>query len=309
MGDAAAYPTGVLISYWDLMRSTWSPAEWGARFDAEGLRRPRLLIDSGVYTARQKNVQINATEYAAWLKSREWQGQLDGAVDVDWPVDQNIIRQHTAILRRAIGASLVLPVLHPFMTTREVEECCAVHSYCAVGAWGVGIATSQARELTWNKDAADKRLRWHAHCHKVAERYDTRLHALGVGCTTEILNWFEWASADASLISICDRYGVVMLWHERERRLKQYLGGARARPEVVKRAAGPLSAARVSLSRAMRDRVYRQGVSAHSIAKMERYYRRRNRHGFRFFVAEKSIEKLVLAYRLAAGFVARKEGV
>jgi len=303
------YPTGVLISYWDLMRSRWDAPSWGAAFDAAGLRRPHLMIDSGVYTARQKNVAINVREYAAWLVAQDWQGQLDGAVDVDWPADYEVIRTHTAHLRRALGAGSVLPVLHPFLTTAQVEAYCEQHSWCAVGGWGLGMSTGQLRELSWNKAASDRRYEWFAHCHAVAERYGTRLHALGHGCTSEALNRFEWASSDASLISVCDRYGVIMLWHERERRLRQYLGGARSRPDAARRAADAMATARVSMSRALRDRTYRQGVSARAIAQMEHYYNRRNRHGFRFYVAEKALPKLTSAYRVAAGFAARREGI
>lgn len=308
----APYPTSILISYWDLMKSqSFDWLEWLKPFDEAMLHRPALVIDSGVYTARQKGVVIDVRTYAKWVAAREWHGSLIGAIDVDWPANAEAVMKNTAILRAVLGAGKVWPAIHPYYSERQIEEICEMHTWCAVGSWGVGQVTGEAREFAWNKTARAGRMRHLDTVHRIAAKYGTRLHALGIGCSSSVLEPFDWASSDASLLSICDRYGSVIFWDAEARMLRQPVRGSRRADGgfFTKSVVPKLAAEGISMRRVITDDAYRHGVSMLHVGRMERHYARRNSHGFRFFVAEKAAAKLVRAYEVARQLSARDEGV
>ena len=60
------YPYGILVTYWEARKKKqWSTSRYADGFAALGLKRPALMIDSGVYTARSAGVDIDAREYAS----------------------------------------------------------------------------------------------------------------------------------------------------------------------------------------------------------------------------------------------------
>lgn len=318
------YPHGLLNSYWDLGRR-YDPADVVRQFKSAGLNVPRLVIDSGVYTARQKGVQIGIKEYTAWLASKDWGHALHAAIDIDWPPDQSIVRRHTAAIRMTVGAERTWPVLHTYMSDRDLEEVCDSYPWCAAGAYGTGLVTNQLREMISNRAARESRLRWYEKLHGIAAKHGTKLHALGTGATNEILRRFDWASADASLISTVGRYGVVFIWDDNE--LHCHLGGTKARSKKVtrhhadgthtefsrpggrtfnaERISALFAKYRIPIQRVLDDKDYRAGVSAAHIARMEHHYNARNSKGFVFFMADKNIGRVVGAYRHALGAAAR----
>jgi hypothetical protein len=286
----------VLCTYWELPKK-WDTAKWVQGYADAGLPRPHLLIDSGVYTARQAGVAINAEEYSRWLARVEWRGMLAGAIDVDWPPIASEVRKHTALVRRAVGAEHTLPVLHPYLGPKDVEEYCEQHTWCSVGSYGTGNISSGASEFVHNADARRNRMRWFEYCHGVAARYGTKLHALGVGCTHSVLEGFDWASADSSVLGICQKYGGTYLWSRT--RLRHLRPGTKG---IVQAAVEH----GLSPKRLAHDQYYRYGATLLNIAAMERHYQRRNTNGFRFFVADYHLPKLVKATKVAIGLAIRR---
>jgi hypothetical protein len=316
------------MSYW-LLSGQFDPQEAARKFSGAGLRVPRFLIDSGVYSARQKNVAIGVEGYAGWLRTRNWGRFLQAAIDVDYPSDHEIVKRHTATLRLALGAGRTWPVLHPFMTDAQVESVCDAYRWCAVGNSGTGLATDNQTEFLHNREAYLRRLRWYHRVHSLAYRYGTRLHALGTGGAGELMRSFDWASADASMLAAVQRYGVLWLWDGQK--LACHLGGTRAtQRRVSKRTADGITLVskqagfrgfrpekvrdlavrhRFSVRRVLEDLTYRSAVSVVHIAKMERYYDQRNSRGFIFFVADRNVNRVVEAYKMAVGLVARRDGL
>lgn len=283
----APFPSGWLLSYWRYrtartfdFQGTFGP------LDALGLKRPRLLMDSGVYTARQKGAPIEPMRYAEWMAAQDWRGVLAGAIDIDWPPVPDVQRRHTALLRTVLGADVVWPVLHPYQRIRDVDYYCAEYPWCAVGSWGVGAETGDIREYQWNKEAREEKLRWYDVVHSRAERYGTKLHGLGIGSSERFVKPYEWASADASLISSCERYGLILVWDRERRSLCQPIRGAQKRQSLARSRLPLLLEQGIDPRRVVADMEYRKAVSVAAMGDFERFYAARNRHGFTFFVAE-----------------------
>lgn len=306
------YPTGLLLSYW--YTSKFKPGFWVRyvkHLDALGLHRPTLLIDSGVYSARIKGVEINVQRYAEWMSSQDWLGGLTAAVDVDFPPDPAIVKKHTLILRRALGADKVWPVVHPCYKERDVEEVFESCTWASVGVWGTGNVSGQAQEFMFNKEAHRYRMKWYEHTHRIARKYGTRLHALGIGMTTSVLEAFDWASSDASIIGSVDAWGMLIIWDKDRRELRTVMhapnrpGGGRFHKQLFLQ----LAEQGVSLVRCIKEPYYRQGVAAYNLALMEQHYARRNTHGFRFFSSERSLSRVVRPYVIARRLMLRQEGL
>ena len=79
-------------------------------------------------------------------------------------------------------------------------------------------------------------------------------------------------------------------------------------PSILKKSAALLFRHGVSPKRAIGDYLYRRCVSVYHISKMEQYYDRRNRNGFRFFMSDRRLVELLTAYRGARKIHMEQEG-
>jgi len=169
--------------------------------------RPDLFADSGAYSAHTMGVEIDVTEYVAWLN--RWNGLFTTVANLD------VIGDHAASMRnlRALEECGInaLPVFHTTTSDFEVfEDLCERYDYVGVG----GMVGYQPKTI----------FPWLVRVHKIARKHDTRLH--GFGQTSQRpLDDLPWYTVDSTSWASGYRYGNVRLFHPHQgKRVAMSLG-------------------------------------------------------------------------------------
>lgn len=168
-------------------------------YDLRNFDGLELFADSGAFSAMTSGKPIDVDHYARWIL--KWRHRLTHYVNLDVIGDHQGTAANQAILEQRHGLTPV-PVFHVNSPMSELEALCERHEYVAIGGM-----VAHKRDLRSLFD-------WCIGVHRVADRYDTRLHAFGQ-TNIDVLRDLPWYSADSATWVAGVMNGKVMFWDPR----------------------------------------------------------------------------------------------
>lgn len=142
-----------------------------------------IFIDSGGYTARRNDVNINVGDYQYFLEMNKDYISLAANLDVN---EVDIALENQKVLEEAYP---VLPVYHwiDFKNKRQdlLEEWCKKYKYIALG----GIAGMAVPKATMKN--------FFNFCFRTIIKYKTKVHGFGI-CIPELLKTYPFYSVDST---------------------------------------------------------------------------------------------------------------
>lgn len=177
-----------------------------------------LMVDSGAFTAFTKGKKISLEEYTDWLIEHKQHVTTGVVLDVigDW---KGTARNHERMLNRLPEGFPLKPVWHSTSPISELERLCKEYDYIGIG----GLVS-----MSLNVKAFMQHM---IRVHKVADKYGTKLHGLGVTGETAMLR-LPWNTVDSSSWLSGSRYGRLRL---RDASMKSvaYKPGEPMKPDVA----------------------------------------------------------------------------
>jgi len=177
-----------------------------------------LVIDSGAFTAWTSGKPINHRAYLDWLDQHKRHMRFAFALDVinDW---RSSARNYDTAVERMGDTVLIVPTWHIGSPVAELDRLCRVAKYVSIGG---AVARFRQQQML---------MRQFIQVHKIARKYGTSLHGLGI-TSTDALRKLPWASCDSSSWTIPRRMPMVYLAN-RDGRLVSFTYGQPVPPHYV----------------------------------------------------------------------------
>lgn len=165
-----------------------------------------LFADSGAFSAATLGATIKLADYAEWL--RQWTPLFTVQSNLDVIGDYRATAVNLDILRDA-GCD-PLPVFHTGEPWRILERLCAEHRYVALGglALHAGGGTSRRHLMSWLVRAF-----------RIGREHGTVFHGFGLTSASLVYD-LPFYSVDSTSYRWGLRYGMLMLWDDRARKMR-----------------------------------------------------------------------------------------